>query len=84
MLRRLRWKFILIIMLLLTAVLATVLSVQTSSAIAQFRGETDRVLQAALQRSEAILDLPSASSWTGTAAAACWRYGSTPRWRRKP
>ena len=63
MLRRLRWKFILIIMLLLTAVLATVLSVQTSSAIAQFRGETDRVLQAALQRSEAILD-PWSDGWS--------------------
>ena len=50
MLRRLRWKFILIIMLLVSAVLATVLTVQTGSAIRQFQGETDRVLQAALQR----------------------------------
>ena len=56
MLRRLRWKFILIIMLLVSAVLATVLTVQTGSAIRQFQGETDRVLQAALQRGEAMLD----------------------------
>lgn len=66
MLRRLRWKFILIIMLLVSAVLATVLTVQTSSAIAQFQGETDRVLQAALQRSEAMLDPWSWSDrWSG-------------------
>lgn len=55
MLRRLRWKLVLMIMLILSGVLAAVLWVQTHSAVGQFRGETDRVLHAAMVRGEAML-----------------------------
>ena len=56
MLKKLRWKFVLIIMVLLTAVLGTALTVQTVSAARQYREETDRVLRWVLERSEAALD----------------------------
>ena len=56
MLRRLRWKFTLILMLLLSGVLAAVLAVQTASAVRQYQAGTDQVLQSALQRSQAVLE----------------------------
>ncbi len=56
MLKKLRWKFVLIIMLLLSAVLGTALAVQTASAARQYREETDRVLRWALDRGTAALD----------------------------
>lgn len=60
MLKRLRWKFILILMLLLCGVTAAVLSVQTASSLRQYRAGTDQVLQAVLQRGAAVLD-----PWSG-------------------
>ncbi len=56
MLRRLRWKFTLILMLLLSGVLAAVLAVQTASAVGQYRAGTDLVLRNVLQRSQAALE----------------------------
>lgn len=56
MLKKLRWKFVLLIMVLLSAVLGTALALQTGSALRQYREETDRVLRAALARGEAVLD----------------------------
>ena len=56
MLKKLRWKFVLIIMVLLAAVLGTALAVQTASAARQYREETDQVLRWALERSAAALD----------------------------
>ncbi len=61
MLRRLRWKFTLILMLLLSGVLAAVLAVQTASAVRQYRAGTDLVLRNVLQRSQAALEPWSAS-----------------------
>lgn len=52
MLGKLRWKFVLIIMALLSAVLGTALAIQTVSAARQYREETDRVLRWMLQRGE--------------------------------
>ena len=54
MLKKLRWKFILIIMVLLAAVLGTALAVQTVSAARQYREETEQVLRAVLQRGESM------------------------------
>ncbi len=56
MFKRLRWKFVLIIMVLLSTVLGTVLAIQTVSAARQYREETDRVLRWVLERGEAALD----------------------------
>ncbi len=56
MLRRLRWKFTLILMLLLSGVLAAVLAVQTVSAVRQYQAGTDLVLRNVLQRSQAALE----------------------------
>ena len=61
MLRRLRWKFTLILMLLLSGVLAAVLAVQTASAVRQYQAGTDLVLRNVLQRSQAALEPWSAS-----------------------
>lgn len=61
MLRRLRWKFTLILMLLLSGVLAAVLAVQTVSAVRQYQAGTDLVLRNVLQRSQAALEPWSAS-----------------------
>ena len=56
MLEKLRWKFIGILMTLFGLVLAAALAVQTVSAVRQYREETDRVLRAALARTQAALD----------------------------
>ena len=56
MLRKLRWKFIFLIMALLAVVLGTALAVQTASAARQYRDETDRVLRWVLQRGESLTD----------------------------
>ena len=56
MLRKLRWKFIFLIMALLAVVLGTALAVQTASAARQYREETDRVLRWVLQRGESLTD----------------------------
>lgn len=64
MLGKLRWKFVLLIMALLSAVLGTALAVQTVSAARQYREETDRVLRWVLQRREEPLD-PSRPSMDG-------------------
>ncbi len=56
MLKKLRWKFVFMIMVLLAAVLGTALAVQTASAARQYREETDRVLRWALDRGTAALD----------------------------
>lgn len=56
MLKKLRWKFILIITALLAGMLAAALAVQTVSAARQYREETERVLRAVLDRGEAALD----------------------------
>ena len=56
MLKRLRWKFTGILMLLLCGVLAAVLGVQTVSSLRQYRAGTEQVLQAVLRRSQAALD----------------------------
>ena len=53
MLKRLRWKFTLLLTLLLSGVLAAVLVVQTGSNLQQYRAGTDAVLAAALRRSQA-------------------------------
>ena len=60
MLKRLRWKFTGILMLLLCGVLAAVLAVQTASAVRQYRAGTEQVLQAVLRRSQAAVD-----PWSG-------------------
>ena len=64
MLKRLRWKFILTLMLLLCGVLAAVLVVQTASSVRQYRAGTDQVLQSVLQRSQSMLD--PWSTWGGS------------------
>lgn len=56
MLERLRWKFVLIIMALLSVVLGAALAVQTVSAVRQYQEETERVLHWVLQRGESVLD----------------------------
>ena len=56
MLKKLRWKFILIITALLAGMLAAALAVQTVSAARQYREETERVLRAVLDRGAAALD----------------------------
>lgn len=56
MLRRLRWKFTLILMLLLSGVLAAVLAVQTTWAVQQYRAGTDQVLHNVLLRIQAALE----------------------------
>lgn len=65
MLKRLRWKFTGILMLLLCGVLAAVLGVQTASSLRQYRAGTDQVLQSVLQRTQSVLD-PWGSSWNGS------------------
>ena len=64
MLKRLRWKFTLLLTLLLSGVLAAVLVVQTGSNLQQYRAGTDAVLAAALRRSQAALD-PCSAPWSG-------------------
>ncbi len=64
MLKRLRWKFTLLLTLLLSGVLAAVLVVQTGSNLQQYRAGTDAVLAAALRRSQAALD-PFSAPWSG-------------------
>ncbi len=61
MFKKLRWKFVLIIMVLLAAVLGTALGVQTASAARQYREETDRVLRWVLEQGGAALDPPRPS-----------------------
>ena len=56
MLERLRWKFVLIIMALLSAVLGAALTVQTVSAVRQYQEETERMLHWVLQQGESVLD----------------------------
>jgi len=56
MLKKLRWKFIGLIMVLLGLVLGAALAIQTASTVRQYREETDRVLRWALQRGESALD----------------------------
>ena len=46
MLNKLRWRFVLLIMVLGAAVLGAAVAVQTASAAGQYREETDRVLRA--------------------------------------
>ena len=58
MFKKLRWKFVLIIMVLLAAVLGTALGVQTASAARQYREETDRVLRWVLEQGGAALAPP--------------------------
>ncbi len=65
MLKRLRWKFTLILMLLLSGVLAAVLTVQTASSVQQYREGTDAVLQTVLARTQAALD-PWGSAGNGS------------------
>ena len=61
MLKKLRWKFILIITALLAGMLAAALAVQTVSAARQYREETDRVLRWVLEQGGAALDPPRPS-----------------------
>lgn len=56
MLKRLRWKFTLLLLLVLSGVLAAVLAVQTVSAVRQYRAGTDQVLHNVLLRSQAALE----------------------------
>lgn len=56
MLKKLRWKFILVITALLAGMLAAALIVQTVSTARQYREETERVLRTVLDRGEAALD----------------------------
>ena len=56
MLKRLRWKFTLLLLLLLSGVLAAVLAVQTVAAVGQYRAGTDQVLHNVLLRSQAALE----------------------------
>lgn len=65
MLKRLRWKFTLILMLLLCGVLAAVLGVQTASAVRQYRAGTDQALQSVLRRTQAAVD-PWGAPWDGS------------------
>ena len=52
MLNKLRWRFVLLIMVLGAAVLGAAVAVQTASAAGQYREETDRVLRWVLERGE--------------------------------
>ena len=65
MLKRLRWKFTGILMLLLCGVLAAVLTVQTVSSLRQYRAGTDQVLRSVLARTQTALD-PWDSFWNGS------------------
>lgn len=65
MLKRLRRKFTGILMLLLCGVLSAVLTVQTVSAVRQYRAGTDAVLQAVLRRGQTALD-PWSAPWNGS------------------
>ena len=56
MLKRLRWKFTLILMLILSGVLAAVLTVQTAASLRQYRAGTDAVLETVLARTQAALN----------------------------
>ena len=56
MLMRLRWKFTLVLMLILSGALGAALAVQTVSTLRQYRAGTDQALQSVLQRSQAALD----------------------------
>ena len=56
MLKRLRWKFTLILMLILSGALAAALAVQTVSAVRQYQAGTERVLQAVLRRAQGMAD----------------------------
>ena len=56
MLMRLRWKFTLVLMLILSGALGAALAVQTASTLRQYRAGTDQALQSVLQRSQAALD----------------------------
>lgn len=56
MLNKLRWKFVLIIMVLGAALLGSAVAVQTASAVRQYRAETDRVLRWVLEQGEGALD----------------------------
>ncbi len=56
MLNKLRWKFVAILMTLLGLALGAALAVQTVSSLRQYREETDRVLTAALDRTQSTLD----------------------------
>lgn len=56
MLRRLRWKFTLVLMLILSGVLGAVLAVQTAASLRQYRAGTDAVLQTVLRRTQAAVD----------------------------
>ena len=56
MLKKLRWKFILVITALLGGMLAAALAVQTISTARQYQEETERVLRAVLDQGEAALD----------------------------
>lgn len=55
MLKKLRWKFVGILMALMTLVLGAALAVQTASNLRQYRGETERVLELALTRTQSAL-----------------------------
>ena len=56
MLNKLRWKFTAILTVLLGLALGAALLVQTASNIGQYREETERVLTAALDRTQSALD----------------------------
>jgi len=56
LLKKLRWKFVFIIMALAGSMLGTALAVQTITAARQYREETDRALRWVLERGEAALD----------------------------
>ena len=56
MLKKLRWRFTLILAVLLTGALGLALAVQTASNLRQYREETERVLEAALARTRSVLD----------------------------
>ena len=54
MLNKLRWRFVLLIMVLGAAVLGAAVAVQTASAAGQYREETDRVLRWVLDRKSVV------------------------------
>ena len=56
MLNKLRWKFVAILMPLLGLSLGAALAVQTVSSLRQYREESDRVLTAAMDRTQSTLD----------------------------
>lgn len=56
MLKRLRWKFTLLLLLVLSGMLAAVLAVQTVYAVGQYRAGTDQVLHNVLLRSQTALE----------------------------